>query len=62
MMCFHSEGTMILFDKELVYSHLKNSLNENSLGKIGMSVILDKILIFSLRFLQHPLPFCVLGE
>lgn len=62
MMCFHSEGTMISFDKELVYSHLKISLNENSLGKIGMSVIVDKILIFSLRFLQHPLPFCVLGE
>lgn len=62
MMCFQSEGTMISFDKELVYSDLKISLNKNSLGQIGMSIILDKIPIFSLRFMQHPLPFCVLGE
>lgn len=53
---------MISFDKELVYSDLKISLNKNSLGQIGMSIILDKIPIFSLRFMQHPLPFCVLGE
>lgn len=52
---------MISFDKELVYSHLKISLNENSLGQIGMSVILDKILIFSLRFLQNPPPFLRIG-
>lgn len=53
---------MISFDKELVYSHLKISLNKNSLGQIGMSIILDKIPIFSLRFLPHSLPFCVSGE
>lgn len=61
MMCFQSEGTTISFNKELVYSHLKISLNENSLGQIGMSVILDKILIFSLCFLQLPPPFLRVG-